>query len=71
VRGERVEDLDGGTLEGARDLYMASGFYGENASFFDDLRAGRRPCGDIRSGLQSVEIADCLRQRCPEYVAPA
>ncbi len=63
------EDIDGGSLEGASEMYIASGFYGENASFFDDLRAGRRPRGDIRSGLQSVEIADCLRQRCPEYTA--
>ena len=68
-RGSLVEEVDGGTLEGAAEMYVASGFYGENASFFDDLRAGRRPAGDIRSGLQSVEIADCLRQRCPEYVA--
>jgi len=63
------EDIDGGSLEGASEMYVASGFYGENASFFDDLRAGRRPRGDIRSGLQSVEIADCLRQRATEYTA--
>lgn len=67
-RGVVQEDLDGGTLDGAGEMYVASGFYGENASFFDDLRAGRRPPGDIRSGLQSVEIADCLRQRCAEYL---
>jgi predicted dehydrogenase len=68
-RGACVEDLAGGTLEGADLMYVAAGFYGENASFFDDLRAGRRPQGDLRSGLQAVEIADCLRQRRPEYVA--
>jgi predicted dehydrogenase len=70
VRGELTEDIDGGTLEGAAEMYIASGFYGENASFLDDLRAGRRPEGDIRSGLQSVEIADAMRQRLPEYVTP-
>lgn len=69
VRGELVEDVDGGTIEGAEEMYMASGFYGENASFLDDLRAGRRPAGDIRSGLQSVEIADAIRQRLPVYEA--
>jgi myo-inositol 2-dehydrogenase / D-chiro-inositol 1-dehydrogenase len=69
-RGDLVEDVDGGQLEGADEMYIASGFYGENASFFDDLRAGRRPAGDLCSGLQSVEIADCLRQRSAEYVAP-
>lgn len=64
-----VEDTGEPGNEGA--MYIASGFYGENAAFLDDLRAGRRPCGDIRSGLQSVEVADCIRRRdsrccCPE-----
>lgn len=68
-RGAVKEDIDGGALEGAAEMYVASGFYGENASFFDDLRAGRCPRGDIRSGLQSVEIADCIRQRRAEYAA--
>jgi len=69
VRGELVADVDGGALDGAGEMYIASGFYGENASFLDDLRAGRRPTGDIRSGLQSVEIADAIRQRRSAYEA--
>ncbi len=70
-RGDLVEDLDGGGIEGSDEMFVASGFYGENASFLDDLRAGRRPAGDIRSGLQSVEIADAIRRRLPEYTPPA
>ena len=42
---------------------VENGFYGENAHFFDCIRAGIRPTDDIASGLQSVEIADCIRKR--------
>ncbi|MCK5806009.1 MAG: Gfo/Idh/MocA family oxidoreductase [Lentisphaeria bacterium] len=68
VKGETVEDVAGDEVCDAECMYIASGFYGENAAFFDDLRAGRRPAGDVKSGLQSVEIADCMRHRLPEYV---
>jgi len=62
-----VEDIAGDKVCDAECMYIASGFYGENEAFFDDLRAARRPAGDIKSGLQSVEIADCIRHRLPEY----
>lgn len=45
------------------------GFYYENMSFFDDLRAGRKPEGDLKSSLQSVEVADCIRKRLTDYIA--
>jgi predicted dehydrogenase len=67
-RGETVVDISGDSICAADQMYINSGFYGENAAFLDDLRAGRRPVGDIASGLQSVEIADCIRRRLPEYV---
>ena len=44
-------------------FFVENGFYGENAHFFDCVRAGIRPVDDIASGLQSVEIADCIRKR--------
>ena len=68
-RGEIVRQVDGGSLPDADQMYVASGFFGENAAFLDDLRAGRRPAGDIRSGLQAVEVAECMRLRKSEYVA--
>jgi myo-inositol 2-dehydrogenase / D-chiro-inositol 1-dehydrogenase len=40
-----------------------NGFYAENAGFFDDLRAGRKPPGGVEDALQSVEIAECIRKR--------
>jgi predicted dehydrogenase len=70
-KGILQREVNGDSLPGADQMFVASGFYGENAAFLDDLRAGRRPRGDIRSGLQSVEIADCIRQRLPEYTCGA
>ena len=46
---------------------VENGFYGENAHFFDCIRAGIRPTDDIASGLQSVEIADCIRKGKDSY----
>lgn len=51
------------------EFFVSNGFYGENAHFFDCIRAGIRPAGDIESGLQSVEIADCIRNRKSSYDA--
>lgn len=43
--------------------FVENGFYGENAAFFDCIRVGKKPVGDIRSSLQTVEIAACIRDR--------
>ena len=48
---------------------LDNGFYHENAAFFDTIRAGQRPVGDVASGLQAVEIADAVRQRLPSWDA--
>ena len=45
------------------EFFVSNGFYGENAHFFDCIRNGIRPAGDIASGLQAVEIAQCIRYR--------
>lgn len=49
------------------ELFVESGFYRENAHFFDCVRTGVRPVDDIASGLQTVEIADCIRKRKESY----
>lgn len=51
------------------EFFVSNGFYGENAHFFDCIRAGRRPKGDIATGLQAVEIAECIRYRKSTYDA--
>ena len=68
-KGTVVSDVDGTTVSDGDEMFESSGFYAENACFFDDIRAGRKPHGDIRSGLESVEIADCIRNRIVEYHA--
>ena len=51
------------------EFFVSNGFYGENAHFFDCIRNGIRPEGDIASGLQAVEIAECIRYRKSSYDA--
>lgn len=43
--------------------FVGSGFYGENVHFLECVQKGIRPVHDIASGLQAVEIADCIRKR--------
>lgn len=57
------------TAPADEESFVSNGFYGENAAFFDCIRMGKRPEGDIFSGLQSVEIADCIRKRKSLYEA--
>jgi len=45
------------------DMLYAFGFYSENASFLNDIKAGRKPANDINTALQSVEIAHCIKTR--------
>ena len=66
-KGETVEDVEGSQLGDGTELFELSGFYHENAAFLDDIREGRSPEGNIRSGLQSVAIAEAIRNRAAVY----
>ena len=61
-----LADLAGDTLSGGAP-FETGGFYREDASFFDEIRGGGKPDGDVGTALQSVEIADCIRNRLPRY----
>lgn len=52
---------------GPDDMFVANGFYGENAAFFDALRGGKAPAPDLRAVRQSVEIAQAIRERRPAW----
>jgi myo-inositol 2-dehydrogenase / D-chiro-inositol 1-dehydrogenase len=69
--GNTVLELNGINVSGNMDEFVLNGFYDENKVFFDDIRYGRKPVDDILSGLQSVEIADCIRNRLTEYRSAA
>jgi predicted dehydrogenase len=66
-RGERTTSITEADLGGGMDVWERTGFYGENATFFDDLQAGRRPAGGVEDSLQSVEIAECIRAGKDHY----
>ncbi|NLO83283.1 MAG: Gfo/Idh/MocA family oxidoreductase [Clostridiales bacterium] len=65
-KGSLVADISGDEIC-EPDMYITNGFYNENESFFEDIRVGRKPEGDLKSALQSVVIADCVRKRITEY----
>jgi len=65
VQGEVV--FDDTQLYSQEDQYIASGFYEENVSFFEDLRLNRVPAGDLKNARQSVEVMEAMRDRLPIY----
>ena len=67
--GSLARDIGGTDLADGQTDFELMGFYAENASFFDDLRAGRRPTADLRSARQSVAVAEHMRLGRAEYVA--
>lgn len=64
---EKAWEIDGADIAGCTDDFVLGGFYHENAMFFDAVQRGQKPEGDIASGLQGVEIANCIRKRHPNY----
>ena len=62
-----VKKVSGGDLCGSSEIFMTNGFYRENEIFFEAVREGNQPVCDLKSGLQSVEIMDCLRRRAENY----
>lgn len=69
-RGTVVEDVGGEDLADGVEGFVANGFYAENEAFFEDIRHGRRPAGDVASARQSVAVMQCLRERRGHYVHP-
>jgi len=68
---EKKWELDGADIAGTSDDFVLAGFYHENAVFFDAVRSGTKINGDVASGLQSVEIAECISKRTNEYIRGA
>lgn len=67
-KGALVSDDSGPQISGSNEDFILNGFYAENEAFLEDIRAGRHPVGDVRSARQSVEIAQCIRERRSEYI---
>lgn len=68
IKDDKVDfDISGHDICSSQELYKTNGFYDENVSFFNDIRAGRKPINNVKTALQSVEIAECIRERLTEY----
>lgn len=63
-----VESVTGSDLSGS-EMFEESGFYAENASFFDLLKNGIK-INDLPSCRSSVAIENAIRTRAAKYTAP-
>lgn len=59
--------ISGLELTDSQEMFETNGFYDENAAFFENVRNGRKSENDIRSTLQSVEIAEAIKMRKEIY----
>ena len=67
-KGALVSDDSGPQISGSNEDFILNGFYAENEAFLEDIRAARHPVGDVRTTRQSVEVAQCIRERRGEYI---
>ncbi len=67
--GQVAFDGSGEQISDGPDSFEEAGFYAENAAFFDDLRAGRRPACDLRSAWQSVALMEAYRNGAAAWAA--
>jgi len=64
---KKAEYIEGSDPRFGSEIFETFGFYAENASFFNNIRADKKPVNDIISALQSVEVAHCIKERRDEY----
>lgn len=64
-------DISAPELSGSTAEFVLMGFYAENERYFEDIRNGRRPVGDLRSAHQSIAIAEGIRTRAASFTAMA
>lgn len=67
VGNDVTDDISGDQLVDSCEMFEESGFYEENRGFFEYLRAGGETRCDLGDAIQSVEIADCIRNRKKRY----
>ena len=67
--GKTVAKIDAVGLTQRQEGVFLDGFYNEDAAFFDALQNDWQPSPSFAECRQSIEIMQCLRQRCPEYIS--
>lgn len=69
--GEILEARDGRIIRQERAAaaanHIMNGYYDEDASFLEDIRAGREPVNNLSTCLQSMEVAACIYRRDEWY----
>jgi predicted dehydrogenase len=68
-RGRPLGDLAGTPEDRGGERFDLAGFHAQDAAFLDALAARRTPSPGLAESRQSVELADCLRRRAPEFRA--
>ena len=58
--GVTAARVSGAVLCDSGDVYITNGFYNEDKSFFDSVRAGRKCACDLESSLNTSLIKDCI-----------
>jgi predicted dehydrogenase len=68
-KGKVVEEFNGDDVCDSSEMFVTGGFFMENCVFLNDIRAGRKPAGDLKTTVQSVEVQECITKRMAEYNA--
>lgn len=61
--GKNVSCISGLEVCSSQEMFETNGFYEENKTFFENVRSGKKCEHDIRSTLQSVELAESIQKR--------
>lgn len=69
VNNEIKAELGNVELGRSEEMFIVNGFYSENALFFNDIRAGRKPGDTLKSAMQAVEISEAIRMGRELYVS--
>jgi myo-inositol 2-dehydrogenase/D-chiro-inositol 1-dehydrogenase len=66
TNNESTTVYEGYNFSDGGDIFESNGFYYENASFFDCIRNGRTPEHTLETAVQSVILAQCIREGVTE-----
>jgi len=66
--GETAARISGAELCDGDEVYITNGFYNEDKSFFDDVRAGRKCACDLESSLNTSLVKDCITNKAERFV---
>jgi len=68
-KGELKREVKGDELAHPPEAFVHAGFYDEYVAFLGALREGRAPSPSLKQARQSVAVAECVRERRPQYHA--